>query len=62
MKEVTIYRFSVWREGRWVLSPQLGTRQAIRAARGEADLESARPVLESEVDEAGLYTGTPPPP
>jgi hypothetical protein len=57
MDEIEVYRFAVWDRGRLLQSPNMATREAIRRAKGEADLESVRLVPASEVDSAGLYQG-----
>jgi hypothetical protein len=57
MDEATVYRFEIWdRETRTrSLADRMGTREAIRRLRGEADLSSAKVVRLSDVDSAGFY-------
>jgi hypothetical protein len=58
MDYVTVYRFQTWdreqNKGAW--SPLMGTREAVRREKGEADLDSALQVSHDEVDANGLYT------
>ncbi|HEY2402068.1 MAG TPA: hypothetical protein VGI23_17065 [Steroidobacteraceae bacterium] len=53
----TVYRFEIWdRETRTTsFAEHMGTREAIRRLRGEADLSSAKVVQLGEVDSAGFY-------
>jgi hypothetical protein len=57
METISVYRFQTWdrnlRQGVW--SPLMGTREAIRRRKGEADLDSALQVSREEVDANGLY-------
>lgn len=57
MDEETVYRFEIWdRETRTTaLADRMGTREAIRRLRGEADLASAKVVHLADVDSAGFY-------
>jgi hypothetical protein len=57
MDEATVYRFEIWdRETRTrSLADRMGTREAIRRLRGEADLSSAKVVRLADVDSAGFY-------
>jgi hypothetical protein len=61
MDYVIVYRFQTWdREkniGIW--SPLMGTREAVRREKGEADLDSALQVSNQEVDANGLYPKDP---
>jgi hypothetical protein len=57
MDQVTVYRFQTWdrNESRSIWRPLMGTREAIRREKGEADLDSALLVSQHEVDANGLY-------
>jgi hypothetical protein len=57
MDEETVYRFEIWdRETRTTsFADRMGTREAIRRLRGEADLASAKVVHLADVDSAGFY-------
>jgi hypothetical protein len=57
MDYVTVYRFQTWdsAQKRGVWRPLMGTREAIRRQKGEADLDSAVQVSEHEVDANGHY-------
>ena len=57
MDTETVYRFEVWDSDTRTKSfePRMGTRQAIRRLRGEADLESALTVSVLDVDADGFY-------
>ena len=57
MDEETVYRFEIWdRETRTTsFADRMGTREAIRRLRGEADLSSAKVVRLADVDSAGFY-------
>lgn len=57
MVDETVYRFEIWdRETRTTsLADRMGTREAIRRLRGEADLASAKVVRLADVDSEGFY-------
>ena len=57
MLEETVYRFEIWdRETRTTsVADRMGTREAIRRVKGEADLASAKVVDLADVDSAGFY-------
>jgi hypothetical protein len=57
VKQQTVYRFEVWDLSTRTKSfvPQMGTPEAIRRLKGEADLESAKQVSAEDLDETGLY-------
>jgi hypothetical protein len=59
MKQETVYRFEVWDRANRTKSfaAQMGTKEAIRRLRGEADLESATAVDAAEIDGDGFYRG-----
>jgi len=54
---IKVYRFQTWdREaGRYVWATGMGTPEAIRKVKGEADLASALVVARGQVDANGLY-------
>jgi hypothetical protein len=57
MDQVIVYRFLTWNreQKRGVWRSVMGTREAIRREKGEADLDSALLVSHHEVDADGLY-------
>jgi hypothetical protein len=57
MPQVAVYRYSALDRdtGRDVAAARMGTREAIRRAKGVADLESKELVDLSEVDCEGFY-------
>jgi hypothetical protein len=61
MDYVTVYRFQTWdrAENKGIWSPLMGTREAVRREKGEADLDSALQVGDHEVDANGLYPKDP---
>ncbi len=63
IKNVAVYTFEVWDHQKRVnvVSPRMGTPDAIRRVKGIADLESKQLVDESQVDANGLYPVEPAP-
>jgi len=59
----TVYRFQTWNRGAGlkVWATHMGTAEAIRKAKGEADLSSARIVDRHELDQNGLHVAALPP-
>jgi hypothetical protein len=57
MDHVIVYRFQTWdrEQKRSIWRSVMGTREAVRRERGEADLDSALEVGHHEVDADGLY-------
>ena len=57
MDHETVYRFEVWnlKTRTKSFAPQMGTQQAIRRLRGEADLGSAQTVARCDIDSEGFY-------
>ena len=57
MDYVVVYRFQTWdrEQNAGVWSPLMGTREAVRREKGEADLDSALQVAHDQVDANGLY-------
>ena len=57
MTEETVYRFQIWdRETRTAsFADRMGTREAIRRLKGEADLSSAKVVRLADIDNAGFH-------
>lgn len=60
MVDETVYRFEIWDRETLTRSfaDRMGTKEAIRRLRGEADLESAKVVDLADVDSAGFYRET----
>ena len=57
MVEETVFRFEIWDRKTHTASfaDCMGTREAIRRVKGEADLASAKVVRLSDIDSAGFY-------
>ena len=57
MIEETVFRFEIWdRKTRTTsFADHMGTREAIRRVKGEADLASAKVVRLADIDSAGFY-------
>ena len=55
MDEIEVYKFAVWTGGKLTENPSMGTRTAIRRAKGEADLDSIRRVPSTAVNAEGFY-------
>jgi hypothetical protein len=56
MTFVTVYRFKIWNNdiGDFVLSLRMGTRAAIKMARGEIDEGTATEVPVADIDDNGF--------